>query len=60
MGLIIYGNRNIDVVKEADKFIATEKFLQISAEGKDVTDAIKALKKMIRDKSRKNTAGART
>lgn len=57
MGLIIYGNRNIEVTKEADRFIALDKALQVSAEGGSVTDAIKALKNHMnkrKDKYKRN------
>ncbi len=57
MGLIIYGNRNIEVTKEADRFIASDRVLQVSAEGGSVTDAIKALKNHMnkrKDKHKRN------
>ena len=51
MGLIVYGNRDIEVTKEADRFIARDKTLKISAEAGSLTEALNALKKGIKNGS---------
>ena len=51
MGLIVYGNRDIEVTKEADRFIARDKTLEISAEAGSLTEALNALKKGMKNGS---------